>query len=358
MNYDVYKNIQNYCTSSAYGLILIKSFLLENYPVTSNVATILACMIFAYSTTNNVLKVENYTKDITEIKKIYDEIIDNYIKLNKIFSLDSPVEIYSMYNYMLYKGYLSKDKNFEFNSESARDIRKISGAEVINGKAVCRHIASMLTDILNISKIQSNVLYVYVRTPTVSIHTDSTTEKQTKEQLYEFVNKYITDEKLRKILTQIIDECGEKIDSFSHTYNDDDNFIITCIGNHAISLGIKDDKIFFLDPTQSRMYKLSQNNNSILVDDVDDKIKIRKGTTALFNKYRDIKTISSNISLPSSTLEEDKLLAEKIKELCKKNLDVFEKFYNENSELYNELSNKLMGCKQRGKVLKKRFSRY
>lgn len=48
---------------------------------------------------------------------------------------------------MLYAGYLSKDKKFHFGKDKVKDIMTIQGTNIINGEAVCRHIAQMLKDI-------------------------------------------------------------------------------------------------------------------------------------------------------------------------------------------------------------------
>lgn len=88
-----------------------------------------------------------HTKDIIEIRKLYNNLIKDYNKLNKIFGFQNPVEIYTLYNKMLYAGYLSKDKSFRFSYDNIKDIITVLGANVINGEAVCRHIAPMLKDI-------------------------------------------------------------------------------------------------------------------------------------------------------------------------------------------------------------------
>ena len=64
---------------------------------------------------------------------------------------------------MLQSGYLSKDKTFHFGDTNVKDIRGISPTNVINGEAVCRHIAVMLKDIYNAYGIEGNTLNVFQR---------------------------------------------------------------------------------------------------------------------------------------------------------------------------------------------------
>ena len=96
---------------------------------------------------------EEHTKEIQQIKKLYQEFLSEYVKLNKKLELQHPLELYTLYNKMLQSGYLSKDKTFHFGDTNVKDIRGISPTNVINGEAVCRHIAVMLKDIYNAKEL-------------------------------------------------------------------------------------------------------------------------------------------------------------------------------------------------------------
>lgn len=104
---------------------------------------------------------EEHTKEIQQIKKLYQEFLSEYVKLNKKLELQHPLELYILYNKMLQSGYLSKDKTFHFGDTNVKDIRGISPTNVINGEAVCRHIALMLKDIYNAYGIEGNTLNVF-----------------------------------------------------------------------------------------------------------------------------------------------------------------------------------------------------
>ena len=45
-------------------------------------------------------------------------------------------------------------------------------------------------------------------------------------------------------------------------------------------------------------------------------------------------------------------LVNRTKGICKDNLDVFEQFYNENSDIYNEISDKLLSIKKAKTLIK------
>lgn len=269
--------------------------------------------------------------------------------MNKIFDLSDPIQIHTMFNYLLYKGYLSRDKKFEFSSKQARDIFDVSGANVIVGKAVCRHISAMLTDILNDDGIASCQLGVYSREYCTSINIIDE-PKYTKEELINWVETHITDDKVFNLCMNIIEELdnqGNKSIEFSYELTDDKNPLIREIGNHAISFALKDGACYFLDPTQTRIYRMSETNKNVLYDDICE-VPIRLISSLVLNAYaEDYFKIKKEINkYPSVSKEEEKLMIEKTMNLCYENTDVFENFYHENSELYGDISNKVLKIKK------------
>ena len=68
---------------------------------------------------------ESHTKEVQKIKTLYQEFLSEYVKLNRIFEFQNPIEIYTFYNKMLYDGYLSKNKEFHFGETTIRDIKDI-----------------------------------------------------------------------------------------------------------------------------------------------------------------------------------------------------------------------------------------
>lgn len=355
MNYNTYNTIRSIVGKSAVGLVLVKNFLLNNYPVAPDVAYALSCIFVAYYLGSNIANSQTHTKDVREIKSIYDEIVKDYNKLNKVFDLSNPVEIHTMYNYFVYKGYMSKDKSFKFSAKNSRDIRTLFGANIINGQGVCRHIAIMLRDIFNDYGIDSSVVSATMPNAVVTIGDNK--EKgtvQTIEEMYDFVKKNITNEEQRKVFNEVIKKFGADI-FLSYRLKEEPNRIARTTGNHLITLAVKNGISYMLDSTQNRIYRLNPNDRNFLFDRETDQIKICYDSLGLFEKTSSIKTIKSNILLPSSAVEEEQILIQRTSQLCKDNQDIFEQFYNEHSEMYNELSNKLMLMKKPKFIIRKPY---
>lgn len=289
---------------------------------------------------------KNYTKDIIKIRELYQEFIKNYNKLNKAFDLSNPIQIYTMFNYLLYKGYLSKDKEFQFSGKQARDINCLIGTNVIIGQAVCRHISAMLTDILNDYGIESSQLGVYSIGYNININILDK-PKYTKEELINWVRTHIIDEEtydiVMKLIEKLVNEYNQSIE-ISAEVIDEKNPLKRIIGNHAITFAFKDGKSYFLDPTQTRIYRMSESDKKLLYDDECELI-IKPLSSLLLNSnpknYLKMKAFLAS-QYPSVSKEEEKLLIEETMKLCNGNSDIFEDFYAENSELYDDISSKVL----------------
>lgn len=113
----------------------------------------------------NFINLKDDLSTIDEIQKIYDEIIKNYIRLNKVFDFNNPVEIFALYVYAVEKGYLSFHHNFEYGQtydDLKKEIFGLSSLEIILGHGVCRHFSGMLNDIFKESGVDSKRCYVFL----------------------------------------------------------------------------------------------------------------------------------------------------------------------------------------------------
>lgn len=355
IDYNTYGNLQNILCASSLGLSIASEFIPEYSSLYSPIDTLSYVSLAAFIglTYSNC---KNYSKDVNQIRELYQEFIKNYNKLNKIFDLNDPIQINTMFSYLLYEGYLSKDKEFEFSSKQARDITNLIGANIITGKGVCCHISSMLTDIMNDYGIQSKQLGVYSKHYDININILEE-PKYTKEELMIWCRTHIADENtysfITKLIDKLIDEMKKNVE-LSYVITDEKNPVKRKIGNHAISVAFKDGKTYFLDPTQSRIYRLTEDNKDILYDDECDNIPIRTISTLILNEKKDFYTLKQLLSKHCQYIskEEEKDMIKKTLEICNGNMDIFEQFYNQNSELYNDISSKILNIKKRKSLVK------
>ena len=98
---------------------------------------------------------------VKELTLLYREFLHNYSRLNKLFNFNNPVEIYTMFYYLLFRGYLSSHKTFLKTDLVTTDLHNILGVNVLAGKSACRHNASLLADILENLGFEAYTLTVF-----------------------------------------------------------------------------------------------------------------------------------------------------------------------------------------------------
>ena len=101
---------------------------------------------FEYFLKCNKITKEEYTSLLND----YKLFLKRYKVLNDELFFKEPISIYALFVYMYKNGFLSKDKSIEFKVfyKKYLDIINLYGTNILSGKGVCRHIGSMLIDIL------------------------------------------------------------------------------------------------------------------------------------------------------------------------------------------------------------------
>ena len=275
-------------------------------------------------------RIEMYSKDIIEIKKIYNEIINDYGKLNKNLNLENPVEVYTLFNYALRKGYLSRNKNFTEYNKASR-MKTILGVYPITGVGVCRHIAQTLKDVLKASGIESNTLNVFQR-------------PYTKEEAKEIIVKR-ANEKLENInvpekvkIEMLANYILQELEKLNPVMTKIDKSIEKC-GNHVITVAVKGGKLHLLDSTQERIYKLD-SNKTILTSDFEGYTGARIIKKTFFGTRNEFTNVKKQIMLPQTSEEEDNGYIKQTILLAKECDDMFQNFYDEHKDAYEEIYQK------------------
>lgn len=304
IDYKTYIKIQKIIKFSGVGLFSLSATTDSKF---SDLYKTLSLMIVIYGET--LSREREFTSDYNKIKIEYQEIVKNYNKMNKLFNLNDPIEVYTMFNHLLYNGYLSVNKKFEYYKKE-NDIDSKLGVNIITGQGVCRHISSLLTDILIDYGIEASSLVVYIN----------------KENEISLKDKKFLE--ILKILPNYIQEKQAEM-----------------YGNHAISCAFKDDKSYYLDSTNKFTGRI--NDNKIIVCD-DYKFIPKLNMTKFINEKMQYLKLKQRLidSNPSISKEEEKILIDKTINICDDNRDIFEKFYNENKEIYQEINAKVLKLKK------------
>ena len=336
------------------ALILTNEFLLQDYSkIYKSINAIeipLAGICFYLCGSSAARRLHIGEKEVKEAKKIYQNVIKNYNQLNKTFDFHNPIEIFTMYNYLLEEGYLSNKKEFEFEKSEFFDIWGAVGLDIINGKGLCRHAAMMLSDIFNDYGIYSHSLAVYCKVKENYIEEAEDGEYTTEDIMNMIHNNKIKINNNNDLQAFLEEIANNKEIKFNLVINDDkeESKIIRTIGNHSITFAKQDEKNYYLDPTLFRIYRSDKQNKKRLFDNHTE-LEIKKipsilGQNKNLEFFRKFKYNNSTISEE----EQDKLINTTL-DICEKNTDIFETFYNDNKILYQEICNNLEKVKRKHK---------
>ena len=124
------------------------------------------------------------------------------------------------------------------------------------------------------------------------------------------------------------------------TKDEEKRILARIIGNHAITSVGYENKSYFFDPTNQCIFK---NNNKVLICKDGSTIKPR---TLLLNGLNSIITNNKIFKLPNIDDKEVINYTVATNNLCKNNLDIFDKFYQDNKEIYEEVSNTISKVKK------------
>ncbi len=228
------------------------------------------------------------TKEYQEMKSLYQKFLTNYQKLNEYFHFTNPIEIFTLYEVLLFNGYLSQNKKFIGENLAFKEIKPFAALEIFNGFGVCRHTSLMLKDILNKSQMPTHFLGCNM--------TD------------------VEDDGIRKWMSSIS-------------------------GNHAICYTKYAGKDYFLDSINSTFWHLK--DNLILTNPLCGDMEIKMSIIA--NHAKDNKEIKGWLKENNTQIsfKEQMAIMEETSERCLKETSLYEDFYLENKPIYEEVLKKL-----------------
>ena len=263
---------------------------------------------FNWMLKDNKLTKEEYASFLED----YKAFLKRYKVLNEKLSFKEPISIYALFVYMVNNGFLSKDKSIEFKAfyKKYLDMINLYGINIFNGNGVCRHLGSMLTDVLRESGIES---YHYSNLCSVPA-------------LYALVQKYYKDAfNYQGKLDYVMNKWLVSFLKVNYIY-----------APHLISYASYNGKNYFLDPTQERILKsfvlgIADENGIML-----PWLKRNGHYDLLESRERMCDLINQNNKSLSNEEVQDILIESNSKIIMHK--DMFEDFYNENKAFYEDMS--------------------
>lgn len=308
------------------------------YTKTKDVSFLFLFNYFLIEQLNSFRNLEIYSNEYYDLKNMYEEVVNNYNNnINKAFGFNNPVDIAHAYNFAYKTGFLSKDFIFNYSSKNKELVENptIFGASIFTGKGCCRHSSKLLSDILNDYGFDSITISTGFNSCYRTVKVDKI-PMDSLDLLMSLATPILEEKDISKedLLNSVSILSSNGI-SISEIWEHDRNHVPR---NHAITGVIYNGLAYYIDSTNEEFYRMDEDTGRLVnqTNDVENTIKKRLYDT-LNNKRKEKKLLS----LPSYDLNDINSSFIKTNLLCLDNYDVFEKFYNDNHEAYEEITEKL-----------------
>ncbi len=254
-------------------------------------------------------------------KKMYDQFLDDYCKMAKQYGLNAPFEYYTLFKKSLYDGYLSMDKEFNYDLDNIiLDVRDMNGLHCMTGKGVCRHISPLFTDTLRNESVNA-----------ATVRVESNCGNYESEHRYK--NK--------------LDYYFKKITS----KKDKDLYW----GDHVVNVIEYNDEVYVIDPTSDIVFFDKQNNN-LYYDALSAAMTIVKAPKKLNYEFNPSEETLGVLKLPLKGPDDYYQTYPVISKRIDDNRDILERFYTEHKDLYGEVTDNLKTLRKKREEKRKNIS--
>lgn len=260
-------------------------------------------------------KTEMKTDDYKELEKLYKEVIKNTANLMNENAIVDPISVFATYMYMYRNGYLSVNREYNYSTKM-KDFGNLQGIDVIRGLGVCRSVASMHSDICTELGMSSSVIAVNAKDAISHIEKlcpkDKPIPEETAKKFVQIVNAF----------TKVVPTA-----------------------NHAITTVEKNGINYILDPMNDGFLYMGENNKLHVSNNEEYFMKLNLHVTQmnriiLNSKIKKLKELKEQLTKPSIEYEKYKYNYQIAVQTCQYNQNIFEKFYQDNKELYKEITAK------------------
>lgn len=259
---------------------------------------------------------EFITKEHHLIEEKYKNIIHNISSLFKTVEVsDNPVKSFALYVYLYRNGFLSCNHKFSYSFE-CKDLARLTGADVVNGRTVCRGIASMFTDICRETGMDAS---------NVSVRVNPKNFNGQKELCPTELNTGKS-----SVMGDLIGKVSQFIPLANH--------LITHLSFKGIRYDFDPTNDILLTERNRRLYISDSEEYYVSHDRIWGFIPFLLGQTD--NDIRCMLNIK-DANLPTIGHDEYVRLYSETLDMIKNNLDLFEKFYNDNKETYLDMASTL-----------------
>lgn len=320
-----------------------KYFILFNaanflYSQTKDIPLFLLTCYFSTELINSFTELEVYSSEFIELKNLYNDLICEYNKkINNTLEFNHPIQVSQAFIYAYKNGYLSKDMEYHYNADNRTLIEniKLAGATVVTGNGCCRHLSRLLSDIMNEAGFDSVPLSTRCNHATDTININGR-ELSRGEFAISLLMPYLEKENVENLdFNEILSPFCDPEIKFEKKWEYDRNKVPI---NHSITGVLYDGRSYYIDPTNYSYYEKDDRTGKLL-----DTYNTTENTVGRFPIEERKKRILKKkiLSTPSASFDYIEDITSYTDTICRNNIDVFDQFYTENHELYDEITEKL-----------------
>lgn len=251
----------------------------------------------------------------------YKCIIDSTAQLCHELNLKDSMDIFVVFNYLLWNGYFSKDKDYVYTMSGRTNLWGHFGTDIINGQGVCLNKSHMLDSLLKTMNYESHMII----------------NKVSKKMSRDY--KPDIERKIKKP-----GQLSIKLGAFLLSP------ITSIAGNHACTLVEKDNVYYVYDPTNLCVFKLDNFLQAGIIGGIGS-IDIKPYSLSWFGGLDNQKIVEivdsyKNVESETNPYDVDAIQSsfETNLELCRNNTGLFNDFHAENEsnrrmvlEIFNKL---------------------
>lgn len=254
---------------------------------------------------------ENFMEESTEYqdaKKVYKILLQEILKLCKKLDVDNEIKIFSLYNYLYSNGFLSIDHTFYYKKTSLKnDFVSLLGLNVIVGRGDCKCVNSMFTDILKENGNEAYNLHMNLDKPIYQLGDI--------QLLCEEEENITLDQSIRKNESNVLKMQSRRIRL-----------------DHIVTLFANDQHSYIMDSINETIFSVYGGTAF-----QGDNFEIKYDDYFYHNKKKLSEILKDTNAEKLHSLLED---YESTLNMCKMCDEMFEKFYREHKELYEDIVDK------------------
>lgn len=271
----------------------------------------------AFIANTSTTMIRNNRRKYGEVMENYNELLSKISNLSKELNFQNSLELNILFSYLLWNGYLSKDKEYKFSSNDKKNIPGLFFSDIMDGRGVCLNNTEMLKDFLVFNGYSSAIVQNY----------------------YNHKSKINYEIKIRRENDDI--ETKEKLIEILFKKN----------ANHVFNLIEDNEKTYIYDPTNLSLHKVVNSYKSILINGSGEFKLFPYRSYMNCDGIEEIKLLDKLIKTkesPVSYTKEDFISTSEVDlELIRSSSYLIEKFYNEARQNIINISNETNKIKKR-----------